>query len=359
MILIEKNVKIAQFEYLIKKKYRIFGFKKSHFLSQKSNYQSNVDVLLASKNSQPTIRNFDLICEIKSKEELVKHITHQAIIVDNENDNKKFFLDFLFKNLPLQKTILKNHQFFIHNFKLNSYFKDFLGNKHFNEIRDFINYFKKTFNNSFWTIHSIDLKDMHSTLLSKWGTENTFKFWLYFLKSRKNQINDPKNSIKIYNFLIDTYKQDQQKLLKFSNFFKYLRAKFDEPIMNIFEEETKYSIHISVNLKKMIDSFFIDNYLTSNYYDKLVLLTQALVIHHSLDRCEIFKRRNIINLGFYQNENKLNEEEVKDIIVTFFKYLKENHVNINEEYQIIKWINYYYFNKNIPQNETKSKIIKI
>lgn len=359
MILIEKNVKIAQYEYLIKKKYRIFGFKKSNFLSNKSNYHSNVDVLLASKNNQPTIRNFDLICEINSKEELVKHITHQAIIVDNENDNKKFFLDFLFKNLPLQKTILKNHHFFIHNFKLQNYFKEFLIHKHFKNIRDYINYFKKTFNNSFWTIHSIDLKDMNEHLSIKWGYENTFKFWLYFFKSRKNQINDPKNSIKVYKFLIDTYKHDNDKLLKFANFFQYLRAKFDQPIINIFEEETKYSIHISVNLKKMINSFFIDNYLTSNYYDKIVLLTQAIVTHHDLDRCDILKRRNTVSLGFYQNENLLNEEDVKDIIVAFFKYLKENHVNITEEYQILKWINYYYFNKNIPKNESQAKIIKI
>lgn len=359
MILIEKNVKIAQYEYLIKKKYRIFGFKKSNFLSHKSNYQSNVDVLLASKSNQPTIRNFDLICEIKSKEDLIKHITHQAIIVDNENDNKKFFLDFLFKNLPLQKTILKNHHFFIHNFKLQNYFKDFLNTKHFNDIREYTNYFKKTFNNSFWTIHSIELKDMHDNLILKWGNEDTFKFWIYFFKSRKNQINDPKNSIKIYKFLTEVYYKDKEKLLKFSNFFQYLRAKFDEPIINIFEEETKYSIHISVNLKKMINSFFIDNYLTSNYYDKLILLTEALVKHHTLDRCEIFKSRNTVNLGFYQNENTLNEEEVKDIIIQFFKYLKENHVNINEEYQVIKWINYYYFNKNIPTNDSKTKIIKI
>ncbi len=359
MILIEKKVKVAQFEYLIKKKYRIYGFKKSQFLSNKSSYQSNVDLLLASKNSQPTIRNFDLICEIKTKEELIKHITHQAIIVENENENKKFFLDFLFKNLPLQKTIIKNHHFFIHNFKLINYFKDFLNNKHFENINDFNNYFRKTFNNSFWTIHSIELKEMNQILMSKWGYENTFKFWLHFFKARKNQINDPKNSIKIFNFLIETYKEDDAKLLKFANFFKYLRAKFDEPIINIFEEETKYSIHISVNLKKMVDSFFIDNYLTSNYYDKLVSLTEGLVAHHSLDRCDIFKRRNIINLGFYQNENTLNEKDVKELIIDFFKHLKENHVNINNEYKIDKWITYYYFNKQIPKNGLRNKVIKI
>lgn len=361
MVSVDKYVKIAQFNFLKSKNYKLYGFQKTNFLvKQKSHYNSNVDILFASKKAQPTLRNFDLVCEINNQEELLHNLTQKPIVVENEEDTQKFFIDFLFSNLALQKTILKNHQLFIHNFQLGKYYKKILSTNKFKTINEFIVYFSKTFTNSFWSINTIDLNEMHKVLIKKWGAENTYKFWLKFLKSRKNQINDPKNSPKINDFIFSIYKDDRNKMLAFSNFFKYLKAKFHEPDIYIFEEDTLYSIHFSINLKNMVNSFFIDGYLTSDYQKKTELFCECLIKFHQFSHCEIFKRRNILSVNLYQYQNDLQETEIKDSIISFFKHLKENHVKDIEENIILKWLDYYYLNKSLKQKQNSNKkIMKI
>ena len=357
MIFAEKNFKLEQFKFLSNKNFNFFAFKKKQSINKNSNY--NVDLILASQKTAPRIKNFYLVFQIKSQEDFLRHITQNPILVDQKQEEINFCLDFLYKNLSLQKTILTHHQSCIHNFQLKDYFKYFLNNKYFNTITSFNKYFSKTFTNSFWSIHSIELKEMHNSLLAKWGNKDTFKFWLFFFKKRKNQINNPKNSLFVYQFLNSIYKNEQDKLLKFANFFKYLRSKFEEPIINFFEKETQYSIHIYLNLEKMIYSFFIDNYSTSDYYEKLQILSNSIVQYFSLNGFELLKKRNVVKISFNQNGNILKEEELHDIIVCFFKNLKETLVNIKEESQIINWLHFYFLNKNISQNYSNNQIIKI
>lgn len=353
---VDKKIKIDQIKYLIKLKYKIYVFQKTNFLTLKNSKSTNIDLIFLSKKNNPQIKNFDLIREIEIESECFEHISYQPIMVDGENDNKDFFLTLLFTNPNLGKLVLNNHQIFIYNFKLDKYYKEILTDNKFNTFKEFNDFFTKTFTKTFWSVNKIDLHDMHNIIQKKWGDELTFKFWFNFLKIRRNQINDPKNSKRIYDFLVSIYHNKHQKLLKISSFFKYLRAKFEEPIIDIFEENTQYSINFSLNLKKMINSFFIDNFLSEHYLKSIEKLSLCLVEYHNFDYYKIHKKyRQIVSINFYHNQESIKDSEIKKTIIDFFLHLKHEHKKELEHNQIMKWLNYYYLNQKISNKNNNIK----
>lgn len=353
-----KSIKISQFEYLKANNFKFYGYKKQNVLTH--TYLNNIDLIFATQSDVSKFNKFEFVSIIEDEQSFIKNITNNPIIVDDYELNKKFFLKQMFEH-QMEKFIMKHYQFLIDDFKIEKFYKDFLTFKNFNRVELFNNYFFSTFSPSFWNIHSVPLDKIHKVISKKWNKDECFLFWLKFFKTRKNQINQPKNYLFVYNFINNLYGNDKDKILKFSNFFLYLRSKHEEQTIYFLEEPTLYYATMHINLKNMIHSFVIPFFESNDYYNQLYNICESLKEYYEYSSFELKrKHKNKVQITFQSELNNINDDVILEHITNYFNFIKKNQItNITKE-QTIKIIMHNTLNKALYEKKPKTKpFIKI
>ncbi len=350
-----RNIKISQFEYLKANNFHFYGFKKNNLLNY--SHLNNIDLIFATQSDKPKINKFELVLNIKDLNSFNKNITNNPIVVDNYDLNKKFFLNQMFEE-KLDKFIIKHYQFLIDDFKIEKFYKEFLTFKKFENIELFNNYFFSTFSPSFWTIHTIPLDKIHQIISKKWSEDECFLFWLKFFKTRKNQINQPKNYLFIYNFINNLYGTQKDKILKFSNFFLYLRSKHEEQTIYFLEEPTLYYATIQINLKNMVNSFLIPFFESTDYYNQLYNICDGIKEYYDFSNFDLKrKHKNKVQITFHSELNNINDQIILEHISNYFNFIRNNQsFDLNKD-NIIKIIMHDTLHKKLYENTANNKPI--
>jgi len=357
---IDNQFKIFQYDFFISKKFSFYLFE-----TQKTNTRQISKPLIYVTKDIKSINGYKLIGKIEDKDEFIKHLSLLPLYINSPKDRKESFLSFFKNNPKLRIPILQNTYRIIDDFSFENYFFELLLILDKKNIKSFIRNFSNSFSISFWHINKIPLMAIQKNLLINFNTDETHKFWMYFLKSRKNQLKDIKKSPDVANFITEIFSYDKLKIESFFPFFPFLKSKFEEIEPDIFENEYKHTTVIFLNAKSMNKIFNITTFNLDKYFTYLAELSEGIKNFYDIDYSDIIfesRRQGLVHINFYHNNDSITSEKIKKIIIDFFTHLKYNSININLSDYILKWIHQLQLKQDLiinTNNNNNHKIIKI
>ncbi len=268
----------------------------------------------ASYLPNPTVQ------ELTDKSEIAQHIRYGH---DKADLAEEYFYIFYNKYPKYRKEILKESYCYF-NIKIGKNLPTFLAktSKNYDEAANNL----LGFPISVLTTTTLDFNILDKKLKSLGGTEEQLlSFWLSFFKARKNQIQNPKISPIVSDFLSSRFEHEQ--LEHFFPFFTYLEAKHKDVEPDIFDSEYKFTTSTFINLKKMAKVFALDDWSYDNFETALNLFSIGIRTHFKLEESlfsDMNRSKKIFNIGFFHNNENFDQELLKSRIVQLFKSFKVN-----------------------------------
>lgn len=186
------------------------------------------------------------------------------------------------------------------------------------------------------TLGRINLNELHTLLEQKGFTDKEKdKFFLSFIKQRKNQTKDTHVSTNAKDFLISYY-QDVEQLKAFFPYFPLLKGQFEE-VAHDFEEES-YSLTTSlfVNLKKMVTSFPREKTGPREMHSHLCYLARALSETYGGTYRVYEETTNALSrVVLYHDNPILTQELMRQNLIDCFKMFSE-HADVRVTTDLIK-----------------------
>lgn len=355
MDIIEK-FKEAQFNYL---KARGFLF----FVLQHNKSYRTSHIIYAAKK-KPNIKEHSVVDEILNFNDFSKYdLNYSCINVLDPIANKDFFLDYFKNNQKERKQLLRSTWRIMNGFDLKDYYPEILSIEKHSNIQTFIKFFNSCFSVTEWKALRVPLENLHECLLKTWNQDESYLFWLNFFKARKSQTKNHNIAPKVAEFLLETFK-DQKQIETFFPFFPFLRAKFETIEADIFENEYEFTTVLSLNLKKMFDTFCITDYSRHSYAEAIKSFMYGVQEFYDLDYVEDVyenRQRGSLHVTFYHNNSNFTFKDGKRLIVDFFNHLKINHPDTLDTVFVVKWLEFDQLNNSlkIKPNNHIQKVKKI
>jgi hypothetical protein len=341
-----KSYKIRQYEYLTEKKYLYFIF---------GNRKNINNLIIIAAKAVPILNDYVFIRKIEDQDDFLKNIPYIPVETFRSLDNKEWFLNLFFSITPKQrKKLLEIKYRILNSFDFNTYYIDFIEKSGYQNIKEFNIYFKDSFSISFWKADKIPLEKIQKSLIKIFSHSDTFLFWHVFFKSRKNQIKNVNFSPYLSKFLIEEFGSEPNKINSFFTIIPHLKSQYIDIPPNIFDEEFQYSLTLPINLKKMIEVFCIPGFTKEKYGTHTLYLIKALSRYYELEFYELnYKNKQLgnIHVSFYHNNSQFEINIVKNTIIEYFSHLKTNYDKINNEEQILKWLEYIDLKKRMIKNQ--------
>lgn len=279
---------------------------------------------VVTKDNSFSASSYDLtptVIDLSDKKEIFEHIRYGY---NKPELSEEFFYLFYNKYPKYHKELLKeSYYYFCVDIKKN--LNTFISNtsKNYKEAeKNLLDY-----PISVLTATTLDLNVLNKKLKSLGGNdEQLFNFWLSFFKARKNQIQTPKVSPIVADFLSSQFEYEQ--LEKFFPFFTYLQAKYEDIEPDIFDGEHKYATSVFVNLKKMSKVFGLDNWSYDQFESGLKVFMVAIKKYYKLEEAlfaDISRAKKLFNMGFFHNNENFNRDLLKSRIVQLFNSFKLNN----------------------------------
>ncbi len=305
-------------------------------VGKQSNYAQPIYTYPRSKekvffNEYHWLNNFNLQ-EITSKDYFSRLVSENKIkemVFTQKNDPVffDFFINFFHKaSTEEKKEILKDPDKFInHNDKWpTSIFKLIESPKTNAKESLFI---LSTLPVSEMTIYALHLPDLDE-LISKKNIprEDLDKFYIKFLKARKNQIKNANTGPGVKQFLIDKYGRNEEKLKPYFPFFNHIKEEFEEIDLNIEEEVSEYINATRINCRKGSQLICIPS--MTEYLLKLEIqyFCTGLEKYKKFDKImvdDVASSKGIIEVRTYSSF-PFHKEELSGLIKDFLRFKKMN-----------------------------------
>lgn len=192
-----------------------------------------------------------------------------------------------------------------------------------------------------WEINVKNIKEFDDYLVNKHINETSLhNFWQKFIIKRKSQIKTTADAYEITEFLMEKYNGQESLLKPFFNDIPLLKSKFQQVELDVFEQEPRYTTSVLVNNKKLMKLLGLKNWDFSNYENTLSSMgygfakfyqCEAQIYHES-------KSKKTMRLCLIHNDEKINQDLIKENIKNFYYFLKTNQDYEISAQSVCKWM---------------------
>lgn len=207
------------------------------------------------------------------------------------------------------------------------------------------------------TIYGLSLTDLDNIITKKkLNQEEVDKFYVKFLKARKNQIKHANIGPRVKQFLMDKYGQDEEKLKPYFPFFNPIKEEFQEVELNIEEEVSEYITATRINCRKASQLICIPS--LTEYLLKLEIQSFCAGLQKYknfekvvLDECASAK--GIIEVRTYSSF-PFAKEELTELIKGFLRFKKVNQDMQTTPESVQAWLLKQDLQKQLPNKENQT-----
>lgn len=305
-------------------------------------------------------REVDDIYNVESFIQKYKHRDEKTIRCDTSPELSLELFIYFYKNTTTenQKIMLKEYSNFSGAKIKDTYMQ--LCDSFCNSPQEKISFIKKMPFTMF-EVEYVDLPELDKQLQNLGLKENTLhKFYVEFLKPRKNQIKVPSTGEKIKTFLKSKY--DENKLEVFFPFFPFLQADYQEVSLDIFDNNHEICTTTFIKLKSVVQKYGIKNWKTDDYKTHLSNLCVGLEKYYKLEKFNITENLSskVLKIEFFHSNFNFTLPLLNNLVNEYFLALKSNSQDpkYNEDVGL-NWVRQYNLEKNLAPKQEKTKQLKI
>lgn len=212
-------------------------------------------------------------------------------------------------------------------------------------------------------ISSVSLSDWKNYLSSKQIDDQELdKFFLKYLRIRKNQIKDSYTGPQVKQFLLDHYGRNREKLEPYFLFFNHIKDEFEEISLDIEEMTSSYTTTTRLNCRKASQLLCIPKYTESEIKKEIESFCYGMMKYQNFDQVivdEFDKPKNIVEVRIYSSF-PFEQKELNSLIKDYLLFKKSNPTIETNKNTVEKWLMQKSLKEELSSKEsTPNKRVKI